>query len=162
MSMESVRAHLAKWGKDKDILVAEVSTATVTLAAQAFGVEPERIAKTLALYSADSAILVVAAGDARLDNKKFKLCFGFKPKMLSSEDTLRFTNHSPGGVCPFGVPEDVEVFLDVSLKRFGSVFPACGTANSAIELTLSELELCSNSKGWVDVCKAADGSQSHD
>ena len=156
MSMESARAHLAKWGRDKDIMVSQASTATVALAAKAFGVEPERIAKTLALYRGDGAILVVAAGDAKLDNKKFKFCFECKPKMLSPEDTLNLTTHEPGGVCPFGVPEQVDVFLDSSLQRFESVFPACGTASSAIELVLSELELYSQSKGWVDVCKTYD------
>jgi len=157
MSMQSARAHLAIWGRDKDILVAQVSTATVALAAAAFDVEPAHIAKTLAIYRGDGALLVVAAGDARLDNKKFKLQFGFKPKMLSAQDAIRFTTHEPGGVCPFGVPEMTEVYLDSSLKRFESVYPACGCASSAIELTLPELEQYSRSKGWVDVCRLADG-----
>ena len=154
MSMESARAHLAAWGKDKDILMAQTSTATVALAAEAFGVEPERIAKTLAVYGVeDNALLIVAAGDARLDNKKFKLRFGLKPRMLNAQDTPRLTSHQPGGVCPFGVPETAQVYLDTSLKRFESVFPACGCANSAIELTLPELEQYSGAGGWVDVCK---------
>jgi len=156
--MESARAHLAALGRDGDILVAQTSTATVALAAAAFGTPPERIAKTLAIYGQeDAAILIVAAGDARLDNKKFKLRFGFKPRMLGGQDTLRLTSHEPGGVCPFGVPQTAQVYLDLSLKRFESVFPACGSANSAIKLTLPELEQYSGNSGWVDVCKIPDG-----
>jgi len=153
MSWETARDHLAKWGKEKDVIEPGVSTATVALAAAAIGVEPARIAKTLAVYRGKSALLVVAAGTARLDNRKFKEQFAFKPRMLSGEDTFRITSHQPGGVCPFGIPEEVEVFLDASLKVFESVFPACGTATTSIELTLAELKEISGSKGWVDVCK---------
>ena len=159
MSKESVVAHLAKWGKsERDIIECEASTATVALAAAAIGVEPARIAKTLALYHGDGAILIVAAGDAKLDNQKFKAQFGHKAKMLTGEDTLRFTSHSPGGVCPFGIPQGVDVYLDDSLKRFESVFPACGTPTSSIELTLPEMEACSCSKGWIDVCKIVESA----
>lgn len=153
MSWETARGHLAKWGKEKEIIEPGISTATVALAAQAIGVEPARIAKTLAVYRGEGALLVVAAGDARLDNKKCKEQLAFKPRMLSGEDTLRLTSHQPGGVCPFGVPDGVEVVLDASLRRFESVFPACGTPATCIELTLPELEEISGSKGWVDVCK---------
>ena len=157
MSKQLALAHLAKWGKsEQDVIESGESTATVELAAQAIGVRPERIAKSLGLCTAqgDGALLVLAAGTARLDNRKFKEHFGFKPRMLSGQDTQRLTGHPPGGVCPFGLPEGTEVYLDVSLKGLGSVFPACGTPNSSIEMTLDELEQCSISKGWVDVCKA--------
>ncbi len=155
MSMELARQHLAKFGRDGDIIVPEASTATVEEAAAALGVIPARIAKTLAVYdqTGEGAFIIVVAGDAKLDNQKFKARFGFKPHMLKGEDTERLTGHAFGGVCPFGVPEGTPVYLDVSLKRFVTVFPACGTGNSAIELTLPELEEYSLSLGWVDVCK---------
>lgn len=153
MSMEVARSHLAKWGRQDDIIVPEVSTATVELAAKALGVEPARIAKTLSVYREDGALIVVVAGDAKLDNKKFRAQFGWKPRMLTVEDAEKFTGHAVGGVCPFGVSADVPVYLDDSLKRFVTVFPACGTANSAIELSLGELEQYSMSRGWVSVCK---------
>lgn len=151
--MEIARTHLKQWGREDDIIVPEVSTATVELAAKALGVEPARIAKTLSLCNGDGALLVVVAGDAKLDNKKFRAHFGWKPRMLSPEDALRLTGHAVGGICPFGVPEEVSVYLDHSLKRFVTVFPACGTPSSAIEMTLPQLEECSLSKDWVDVCK---------
>ena len=153
LSRETAHAHLAKWGREGDIIIPEVSTATVELAALAIGVEPARIAKTLSVYHEETALLVVAAGDAKLDNRKFKDRFGHKPRMLNADDALRLTGHNVGGVCPFGLPDGAEVYLDVSMRRFETVFPACGTANSAIELTLPELEEYSLSKGWVDVCK---------
>jgi len=153
--MELARQHLAKFGRDGDIIVPEASTATVEEAAAALGVIPARIAKTLAVYdqTGEGAFIIVVAGDAKLDNQKFKARFSFKPHMLKGEDTERLTGHAFGGVCPFGVPEGTPVYLDVSLKRFVTVFPACGTGNSAIELTLPELEEYSLSLGWVDVCK---------
>jgi len=156
MSKKSALEHLARWGKgESDVIDTGESTATVALAAQAIGVEPERIAKSLAVYAKDNgALLVLAAGTARLDNQKFKAQFGFKPKMLTPQDTLELTGHQPGGVCPFGLPEGVEVYLDCSLEDFETVYPACGTTSSAIKLTLAELRECSLSKGWVDVCKA--------
>lgn len=154
MSLERARAHLAKFGREGDILLSEVSTATVELAARALGVIPARIAKTLSVYGEeDPAILIVVAGDARLDNKKFKDAFGHKPRMLRPEDAERLTGHAVGGICPFGVPEGTPVFLDDSLKRFETVFPACGTSNSAVELTLAELEEYSRALGWIEVCK---------
>jgi len=156
MSKQSALGHLAKWGKgESDVIDTGESTATVALAAQAIGVEPDRIAKSLAVYAqGGGALLVVAAGTARLDNQKFKAQFGFKPRMLSPEDTAEFTGHQPGGVCPFGLPEGVEVYLDRSLEGFDTVFPACGTTSSSIKMTLSELKECSLSKGWIDVCKS--------
>ena len=155
MSKETALAHLARWGKtESDVIDTGASTATVALAAQQIGVQPERIAKSLAVYAKEGgAFLVIAAGTARLDNQKFKARFGFKARMLSGEDTLALTGYQPGGVCPFGLPEGVEVYLDRSLEGFESIFPACGTNSSAIEMTLDELEECSLSKGWVDVCK---------
>ena len=155
MSKQSALAHLAKWGKsESDIIDTGESTATVALAAAQIGVEPERIAKSLAVYAKEGgALLVIAAGTARLDNQKFKAQFGFKARMLSGEDTATLTGHQPGGVCPFGLPEGVAVYLDRSLEGFETVYPACGTSSSAIKLTLPELEKFSTSKGWVDVCK---------
>jgi prolyl-tRNA editing enzyme YbaK/EbsC (Cys-tRNA(Pro) deacylase) len=153
MSIDKVREHFKKWGRDTDIIELEDSSATVELAAQALGVEPARIAKTLSFKDKNGAILLVTAGDARTDNSKFKAEFGFKPKMLTPEETLEYTGHAVGGVCPFGLIKDIPVCLDTSLKRFDSVFPACGSGNSAIELTCAELEKYSLSKKWVDVCK---------
>jgi prolyl-tRNA editing enzyme YbaK/EbsC (Cys-tRNA(Pro) deacylase) len=153
MSIEKVRGHLKKWGRDADIIELEDSSATVELAAQALGVEPARIAKTLSFKDKDGAILLVTAGDARTDNSKFKAEFGFKPKMLTPEENLEYTGHAVGGVCPFGLKGDLPVFLDISLKRFDSVFPACGSGNSAIELTCAELDEYSLNKKWVNVCK---------
>jgi prolyl-tRNA editing enzyme YbaK/EbsC (Cys-tRNA(Pro) deacylase) len=153
MSIERVREHLRRWGRDKDIIERDASTATVLEAASALGVIPARIAKSISLKMGDGAIVVVIAGDMKLDNRKYKEHFGIKAKMLSPEEALHFTGHAVGGVCPFGLPSDVTVYLDISMKRFATVFPACGSSNSAIELTMEELEEYSLSKGWVDVCK---------
>lgn len=153
MSIELVREYLKKYGKDKDILVMDESTATVELAAKAVGVEEARIAKSLSFYDGDNAMIIVVAGDAKIDNKKFKEFFGFKAKMLAPEDTVKYTGHAIGGVCPFALPENVTVYLDESMKRFETMFPASGSSNSAVELTLEELETTSNSKQWIDVCK---------
>jgi len=153
MAIEDVREYLRQWNREKDILEFDTSSATVELAARAVGVEPARIAKTLAFKNGEGALLVVTAGDARIDNKKFKREFGFKPHMLSPEETLALTGHPVGGVCPFGLKQDIPVFCDVSLKRFSTVFPACGSSNSAIELTCEELDLYSRNRRWVDVCK---------
>ncbi|MBS4029869.1 MAG: YbaK/EbsC family protein [Clostridiales bacterium] len=153
MAIEAVREHLKHWGRDSDILEYAASSATVELAAQALNVEPARIAKTLAFGGKEGALLVVAAGDAKTDNTKFKAEFGFKPKMLPPGETLEYTGHAVGGVCPFGLKSDIPVFLDISMKRFKTVFPACGSSNSAIELTCSELQEYSRGKKWVDVCK---------
>ena len=121
--------------------------------AQALGVEPGHIAKTISLYDGESAMVILAAGDAKIDNRKFKERFGFKAKMLSPEDALRFTGHEVGGICPFGLASPLRVYLDVSLRRFDTVYPACGTANSAVRLTCDELEKASEALGWVDLCK---------
>ncbi|MFL0245724.1 YbaK/EbsC family protein [Candidatus Clostridium stratigraminis] len=153
MAIDRVRESLKDFGRDKDILEFETSSATVELAAIALDVEPARIAKTISLKSGESALLVVTAGDAKIDNSKFKNEFGFKAKMLSPEEVLELTGHAIGGVCPFGLKNNIPVFLDLSLKRFTTVFPACGSSNSAIKLTLSEIEEYSKSKKWVDVCK---------
>ncbi len=153
MSIEIAREHLAKFGRDKDILEFDTSSATVSLAAEAVGVEEARITKTLAFKDGDSCILIGMAGDSKVDNKKFKAEFGFKAKMLSAEETLALTGHAVGGVCSFGVPENVKSYVDVSLKRFETVFPACGSSNSAIELTCDDIFTLTKSEKWVDVCK---------
>jgi prolyl-tRNA editing enzyme YbaK/EbsC (Cys-tRNA(Pro) deacylase) len=154
MSIEAVRTYLARTGRDKDILEFPVSSATVDLAAQALGVEPARIAKTLSFEYDDGCVLVVTAGDARIYNWAFKREFGRKASMLTPERVLELTGHAVGGVCPFALSsKDVLVVLDVSLKRFRTVFPACGSANSAIELTCDELFSLSGADRWVDVCK---------
>ncbi|NCA97973.1 MAG: YbaK/EbsC family protein [Clostridia bacterium] len=153
MAIEIVRAFFYDQGIANRILEFPVSSATVELAAQALGCEAKRIAKTLSFLVDGSAVLVVAAGDARVDNAKFKTRFGAKPKMLDVEHVLAATGHAVGGVCPFAIPDGVPVHLDVSLQRFTTVFPACGSSNSAIELTLVELEHYANAMGWVDVCK---------
>lgn len=153
MTIEKVREHLGKFNKSDDILEFQTSSATVELAAQALGVEPARIAKTISLKNCAGALLVVTAGDAKIDNGKFKREFGFKAKMLAPDEAFAFTGHAVGGVCPFGLPENTPVYLDLSLKRFSTVFPACGSSNSAIELTCEELDQYSYNKKWVDVCK---------
>jgi prolyl-tRNA editing enzyme YbaK/EbsC (Cys-tRNA(Pro) deacylase) len=153
MSIEQVRRYLQRWNRDKDIIEIEASTATVLEAASALGVIPARIAKSISLKQGDTAMVIVVAGDMKLDNRKYKDHFGIKAKMLSPEKTLQFTGHAIGGVCPFGLPAGVPVYLDVSLKRFTTVFPACGSSNSAIELTMDELDEYSQNKEWVDLCK---------
>lgn len=154
MSIEKVRSWLDQYGAADRILEFPVSSATVELAAQALGCEPCRIAKTLSFAVHDTPILIVTAGDAKVDNAKYKARFGVKAKMLSHEDAAERIGHAVGGVCPFAVKEGVEVYLDVSLKRFPTVFPAAGSSNSAIELTIEELERFSGFLSWVDVCKA--------
>lgn len=153
MSIERARAHLKKFNLDSRIREFDVSSATVELAAQAVGVEPARIAKTLSYLVDGSAILIVAAGDIRVDNRKFKDSFHTKAKMLSAEQAAEMIGHAVGGVCPFGVNEGVKVYLDVSMKRFETVFPAAGTSSSAVELSIPELELTSGFTAWVDVAK---------
>ncbi|MBU5312799.1 YbaK/EbsC family protein [Tissierella carlieri] len=153
MSIEKVKEYLKQFNKDKDVLEMEQSTATVQLAAIALGTEEARIAKSLSFYDGDGAMIVVVAGDAKVDNKKFKSEFNFKPKMLSPEDTVSFTGHEVGGVCPFALPSNIKVYLDDSMRRFATMFPACGSSNSAIELNLDELERISKSCKWIDVCK---------
>ena len=153
MSIERARAHLARYGLEDRIRELTVSSATVALAAQALGCEPARIAKTLSFENGEGAILVIAAGDARIDNAKFKHRFGMKAHMLSAERVEPLIGHGVGGVCPFGIHEGIPVYLDESLKRFDIVYPAAGTAASAVMLTLSELERASEADGWVDVTK---------
>ena len=153
MSIERVRAYFTTLGIENRIQEFDVSSATVELAALALGVDGARIAKTLSFLVGDKCVLIVAAGDARVDNKKYKVRFGAKAKMLAHDDVPEYTGHAVGGVCPFAVNDGVEVWLDESLRRFETVFPACGSANSAIELTIPELERYSRCNGWVDVCK---------
>lgn len=153
MGIEPAKAHLQKYGFADRIREFDVSSATVELAAAALGCEPCRIAKTLSFWVEDSPILIVAAGDAKIDNGKYKAFFGCKAKMLSADETIAQIGHAVGGVCPFGINPGVNVYLDHSLKRFETVFPACGSSNSAIELSLSELETCSGFRKWIDVCK---------
>ena len=153
MSIERVRAYFRSYGLEDRIQELDHSSATVILAAEALGTEPCRIAKTLSFLVGGSPILIVAAGDARIDNAKYKAFFGTKAKMLSPEEAVELVGHAVGGVCPFAINEGVTVYLDQSLRRFSTVFPACGSANSAIELTIPELEQYSGYKEWVDVCK---------
>lgn len=155
MSVESVRSYFKANHINKEIIEFPVSSATVELAAQAAGVEPARIAKTLSFYTKekDAAILIVTAGDMKIDNSKFKHFFGMKAKMLGPEDVEPLTGHAIGGVCPFANPDTVKVYLDVSMKRFDTVFPAAGSGNSAVEMTCGELEKAARSNEWIDVCK---------
>lgn len=156
MAIEEVRSYFKKFGMEDRVQEFPVSSATVELAAQALQVEPARIAKTLSFEGENGCLLVVCAGDTKIDNSKFKGTFHRKAKMLSPDQVLALVGHGVGGVCPFAVPESAAVYLDVSLKRFDTVFPACGSANSAIELTCDELFRCSNAQEWVDVCKLRD------
>jgi len=153
MAIEKVRDYFKQWGLAEKILEFETSSATVELAAQALGCAPERIAKTLSFQVDDGCILVVTAGDAKINNAKFKAQFHTKAKMLAAEKVNPLVGHDIGGVCPFGINDNVAVYLDASLKRFETVFPACGSGNSAIELSIVELEKYSNNIDWVDVCK---------
>ena len=153
MSIEKVRAYFRTLGREQDILEFPVSSATVELAAQAVGVIPARIAKTLSFLVEDRCALIVAAGDAKIDNPKYKAMFHTKAKMLTPQQAQEMTGHAVGGVCPFANPEGVQTYLDVSLRRFDTVFPAAGSSNSAVELTCDELAEYSHSLGWIDVCK---------
>lgn len=153
MAIEKVREYFKQYGMEDRILEMEQSSATVELAALAVGVEPARIAKTLSCKKGEETILVVTAGDRKIDNAKYKHYFGLKAKMLTPDEVLERVGHAIGGVCPFAVPKEVQVYLDESMKRFETVYPACGSGNSAIGLTCEELEKYSNSKAWVDVCK---------
>ena len=153
MSIELVRAYFNRLGIEDRVLEFPVSSATVELAAQALSCDPARIAKTLSFKVNDAPILIVAAGDTKVDNSKFKGFFHTKAKMLTTEEALQLIGHAVGGVCPFAVKDGVTIYLDVSLKRFTTVFPACGSANSAIELTIPELERYSCFEEWVDICK---------
>lgn len=154
MSIEKVKNYLKKYGIEDKIIEFKTSSATVELAASALNCEPARIAKSLSFLVKDKPILIVAAGDVKIDNKKFKAFFGTKAKMIDKDNVEELIGHKVGGVCPFGINENVEVYLDMSLKRFETVFPACGSSNSAIELSIEELEKYSNYKQWIDVCKS--------
>ena len=157
MSIEKVKAFLSGYGVADRVQEFDVSSATVELAALALGIDGARIAKSISLSSADGGcILVVCAGDYKIDNRKFKDRFSLKPKMLTPDEALSLTGHAVGGVCPFALPEGVKVYLDESLKRFDTVFPAAGSSNSALELTCEELYKISGALCWVDVCKSRD------
>jgi len=153
MAIDRVREYFRQYHMEDRIREFEVSSATVELAAEALGCEGKRIAKSLSFMVDGKAILVVAAGDAKIDNPKYKAQFGTKAKMLTPNEVEDMVGHAVGGVCPFGIQEGVAVYLDVSLKRFDTVFPACGSSNSAIELTIGELEEYSGFVEWIDVCK---------
>jgi prolyl-tRNA editing enzyme YbaK/EbsC (Cys-tRNA(Pro) deacylase) len=153
MSVELASKYLAQFGLDKKIITFATSSATVELAAQAAGCEPARIAKTLSFMTKTGPILIVTAGDTKIDNAKYKAKFGCKAKMLSAAEVEPLIGHAIGGVCPFGVKEGVAIYLDVSMQRFNTVFPACGEHNNAIELTPAEMEKYTPNQGWVDVCK---------
>ncbi len=153
MSIEKVKEYFREFGMEDRVLEFDVSSATVELAAQALGCEGSRIAKTLSFNVGGSPILIVCAGDARIDNQKYKYRFSTKAKMLSPEEAEEMIGHKVGGVCPFAVKDGVKVYLDESLKKYDTVFPACGSSNSAIELTIDELEKYSACSEWVDVCK---------
>ena len=157
MSIENVRAYFRSFGIEDRILEFPVSSATVELAAQALGCAPCRIAKTLSFSVGGAPILVVTAGDTKIDNAKYKARFGAKAKMLTPEEALQQIGHAVGGVCPFAIKDGVSVYLDESMKRFPTVFPACGSSNSAIEMTMEDLERYSNYVTWVDVCKLPEG-----
>lgn len=153
MSIERVRAYLRQYGADTRIIELDESSATVELAAQALGVEGARIAKTLSFLVNDKAILIVTAGDAKIDNKKFRSFFEVKAKMIEKDEVEARIGHGVGGVCPFGVNEGISIYLDESMKRFETLFPACGSSNSAIELTIAEMEDFIPYLAWIDVCK---------
>ncbi|MBQ4068244.1 MAG: YbaK/EbsC family protein [Lachnospiraceae bacterium] len=153
MAIEKVKEYFKQYGIEDKIQEFDVSSATVELAAEALSCEPCRIAKTLSFMVDGKAILIVAAGDAKIDNPKYKAQFSTKAKMLTPDEAVELIGHAVGGVCPFGINDGVIVYLDESLKRFETVFPACGSSNSAIELTIEELEKYSNYTEWIDVCK---------
>ena len=154
MSVEKVRAYFARFGMEDRVNELPQSSATVDLAAAALGVEPGRIAKTLSFLVGERPILIVAAGDTKIDNARYKARFGTKAKMLTPDEVTEMIGHAIGGVCPFGIKEGVKVYLDESMKRFDSVFPAAGSSNSAIELTCDQLEqVAQNCQGWGDFCK---------
>lgn len=154
MSTARVKEYLKRWGRDKDVVETETSTATVPQAAAALGVVRGRIAKSITLRNGQGGgLMVVTSGDVKIDNKKFKQYFGFSPRMLNTEEARVLTGFMVGGVCPFGLPAGLAVYLDESLRRFDTVFPACGSSNSMIELTVDQLMEYSLSREWIDVCK---------
>lgn len=153
MAIEKVKEYFRKYDMENRVQEFEVSSATVELAAEALHCEPYRIAKTLSFMVNGHPVLIVAAGDAKIDNPKYKAQFGTKAKMLMPDEAQTMIGHAVGGICPFAINAGVVVYLDISLKRFQTVFPACGSSNSAIELTIEELEQCSDYAAWIDVCK---------
>lgn len=153
MAIEDVRAYFREKGIEERIREFDVSSATVELAAQALGCEPCRIAKSITFHVNDKVVMIVTAGDCKIDNSKYKKQFGTKAKMLGREEAEDLVGHAVGGVCPFAVKQGVEIYLDESLKRFETVFPACGSSNSAVEFSIPELEEYTNYLSWVDVCK---------
>ena len=153
MAFEEAKAYLTGKGYGDRIRTFDVSSATVELAALAVGTEPARIAKSLTFMLEDRPVMIVAAGDARVNNSKYKEYFHKKARMLTKEEVSAFIGHDVGGVCPFGIKDGVDVYLDISLKRFAKVYPACGSANSAVELTPDELEALSGCREWIDVCR---------
>lgn len=155
MSIQIVRAYLSEFHREQDIIELPTSSATVELAAQALQTQPQRIAKTLSFMGKERAFVVVCAGDSKIQNRKFKERFAIKAKMLKPEEVEPYTNHTIGGVCPFGVPQETDIYLDDSLKRFDYVYPACGSANSAIRLTCAELTELLPHAQWVNVCSYA-------
>lgn len=153
MAVDRVREYFRRFGLESRVQEFDVSSATVELAAAALGCEPCRIAKTLSFMTENGPVLIVAAGDAKIDNPKYKAQFHTKAKMLTPDEAVELVGHAVGGVCPFAIKDGVKVYLDESLKRFETVFPAAGSGSSAIELSVAELENYSNSAGWIDVCK---------
>lgn len=153
MAIERVREYFRQFGMEDKIIEFDVSSATVDLAAKALNCEGKRIGKTLSFHVHEDVIVILTAGDAKIDNAKYKAFFGTKAKMLAFEEAETLTGHAVGGVCPFAVNEGVKVYLDESIKRFETIFPACGSSNSAIELTIPEIEKYSNYVEWIDVCK---------
>jgi len=153
MSLEAVKDYFSGFGIEERIIVLKTSTATVELAANAHGVAPDQIAKTLSFKLDEKPILIVVSGMSKIDNPKYKSYFGKKAKMLSPEEALDYTGHAVGGICPFGLKNDIDVYLDISLKKHEEVLPAAGSISSAIRLTIEELEKYSGCKDWIDVCK---------
>ena len=158
MSIERVRTYFAGFCLEDKILEFEVSSATVELAAIAVGTEPARIAKSLTFLVEEKPVMILCAGDVKIDNSKYKGMFHTKAKMLTPEQVENMIGHAVGGVCPFGIMEGVDVYLDESMKRFDTIYPACGSSNSAVRLTCEELEMLSGALGWIDVCKLMEGT----
>ncbi len=152
MSIERAREHLKKWHKDLDIQEFEVSSATVALAAKALNTEEANIAKSLSFKIGDRGVMIVVAGDVKIDNRKYKDEFNCKAVMLAPDEVREMIGHEIGGVCPFGIHEGIDVYLDISLKRLEKIYPACGSQNSAIQLDCDELEEIAQPRKWVDVC----------
>jgi len=152
MSVDKARNYLKQWHRDTDIIEITGSTATSVLAAEALGVDLGRIAKSMTIKKDNSGLLLITSGDSKIDNKKFKSVFGFTPRMLNADSAFNLIGYRVGGICPFDIPESVKVYLDITLKRYKSIYPACGSSNSMIQLTIDELETYSKFSAWVDVC----------